>query len=157
MAAALFGRQHYRAALNMLRSYVRPIEGWRRYLFQSGNYPAAFEVRTPLGVVRPVLYSYHDFLTLNEVFCRKDYQVDRNLKTVLDVGSNIGISALFFLTRSDDIRVHCYEPLPQNVERLRENTAQFSDRVCIHDTAVGIENGEVEFGYEATGRYGGIG
>ena len=38
-------------------------------------------------------------------------------RAVIDLGSNIGISALYFLTRNADCRVWLYEPVPRNVER----------------------------------------
>jgi FkbM family methyltransferase len=75
----------------------------------------------------------------------------------VDIGSNIGISALFFLTRNDHSRCHLYEPVPENVKRLRDNLAGFEDRYDLHEAAVADRAGRVEFGVEPTGRYGGIG
>ena len=85
---------HYRALLGMIRSYPKPLDGLRRYLGKSGSYPCRFRVRTPLGVVAPKLYSSDDMRTLNEVFCRGDYRVGRRVLVAVDIGSNIGISAL---------------------------------------------------------------
>ena len=39
----------------------------------------------------------------------------------VDFGSNIGISALYFLTRNPSVQVYLFEPVPSNIERLREN------------------------------------
>jgi hypothetical protein len=36
-----------------------------------------------------------------------------------NIGANIDLAALFWLTRRPDCRVWCYEPNPQNVARLR--------------------------------------
>ena len=66
--------------------------------------------------------------TVNEVFCRRDYPVPPGARSVVDIGSNIGLSALFFLTRDESCRCWLYEPVPANVERLRANLRAFADR-----------------------------
>jgi len=76
---------------------------------------------------------------------------------VVDFGSNIGISAAYFLTRNREAFVYCHEPLAQNVERLRANLRAFEGRFALNELAVATEDGTVEFGWEPTGRYGGIG
>ena len=110
-----------------------------------------------MGVVAPVLHSPDDMLTVNEVFCREDYRAGTDVRVVVDVGSNIGISALYFLTRGPEVRVHAFEPVPVNVERLRANLAGFSERLSLREVAVAERTGRVRFGVEPTGRYGGIG
>ncbi|NND64873.1 MAG: FkbM family methyltransferase, partial [Gammaproteobacteria bacterium] len=114
-------------------------------------------VRTPLGEIAPKLYSHDDLLTVNEVFCRKDYVAGQSIRTVVDFGSNIGISALYFLTRNKDARCYLYEPDRRNVARLQDNLVDFTGRYQLFENAVSYESGVLEFGIEATGRYGGIG
>jgi len=136
--------------------YEDPLSGLNRYLTGRGTYPCSFKIRTPLGVIAPTLYSHHDMLTVNEVFCRMDYKCGEP-KVVVDFGSNIGISALYFLTRHPDVYCYLFEPLPQNVERLKTNLAHFERRYTLDPIAVGLKDGEVTFGFEPSGRYGGIG
>src|SRR5882757_6667268 len=93
------------ALARMPRRYRHPVEGARRYFTPGGSYPCRFEVRTPLGIVAPRLDSQHDMITVNEIFCRDDYRVEAGAEVVVDIGSNIGISALYFLTRSPSARV----------------------------------------------------
>lgn len=157
VAAALTERRHYHALWRMLRVYPRAPEMLGRYLFARGSYPATIQVRTPLGLVHPTVYSRHDVLTVNEIFCREDYAADAGTRVVVDIGSNIGISALYFLTRHRQTRTFLYEPVPANVERLRQNLAGYEDRFVLNVTAVAPESGETTFGVEETGRYGGIG
>jgi FkbM family methyltransferase len=107
--------------------------------------------------VRPRLATSHDLLTVNEVFCRLDYAAPADLGVVVDIGSNIGISALYFLTRNPDARCYLYEPVPANVARLRENLAPYKGRWTLEEVAVWDRDTVVEFGVEPTGRYGGIG
>jgi FkbM family methyltransferase len=112
-------------------------------------------VTTPIGRFPITLYSTHDLLTVNEVFCRRDYG-DGDGRVFVDVGANIGITALYFLTRDARNRVHCYEPVPRNVERLRVTLAGLEDRYQIEPVAVTVATGAVRFWTEPTGRYGEI-
>jgi FkbM family methyltransferase len=149
--------RNYLAAWRSLRVYPHPLDGMRRYFLGRGRYPCRFQVRTPLGVVAPVLHHPHDMFTVNEVFCRRDYDTSPEARVVVDVGSNIGVSALYFLTRNGEVRVHCYEPVPANARRLRANLAPFADRYELTEAAVADRSGRVSFGVEESGRYGGIG
>jgi FkbM family methyltransferase len=155
IAGAPFDLRHWRALRRMFRVYEHPLAATRRYLGNSGSYPWSPGLRTPLGVVRPELTSYHDLLTVNEVFCRNDYGHARDVRAVVDVGANVGLAALFFLTRSPDVRVWCCEPDPVNLARLRTTLSGHLDRVTIIAKAVTPE--PVDFvRFAAAGRYGHI-
>ncbi len=154
---AVFQRQHYVALRNMRRVYPAFWGNLWRYLSGRGEYPRKVEVRVPFGVVRPVLHTRHDLLTVNEIFCRKDYPADATDEVVLDVGSNIGISALYFLTRNETSRCYLFEPDKRNVEKLKHNLAGFEPRYRLREEAVSDIGGILQFGIESTGRYGGIG
>lgn len=154
---AVIGKQHYLALINMVRNYP---EFWRnitRYLTGSGQYPYEIKIRTPNGIISPTLYSHHDLLTVNEIFCRCDYFADKNDKVFVDFGSNIGISALYFLTRNKESKCYLYEPDGRNTVKMRKNLFGFEERYSLLEKAVSNERGKVEFGIEPTGRYGGIG
>jgi FkbM family methyltransferase len=139
----------------MPRRYPHFLDSARRYFTARGSYPHRCEIRTPQGIVAPTLFSQHDMITVNEAFCREDYAAGPDARVVVDVGSNIGISALYFLTRSPDARVWLHEPVPENAERLRRNLAGFKawrlDQVAVADRA-----GEESFSVEASGRYGAL-
>lgn len=154
---ALFQKQHWKAVANMFRVYDDTMDAYSRYLFARGAYPVSVSLRTPLGKVSPTVCSHHDILTVNEIFCREDYGAFASDRIMVDFGSNIGISALYFLTRSDSSFVYCYEPLPINCERLKRNLAKFGGRYQLAECAVALEDGTAQFGYEPSGRYGGIG
>jgi len=149
--------ENYRSALRIPSTAVHPLDFARRYFLGGGDYPAPCPVRTPLGIVAPTVYSHHDVFTVNEVFCRLDYRLPDGAVNVVDIGSNIGISALYFLTRSPRVRCRLFEPDPRNVERLRENLAGYEDRYVLREAAVADAGGRVSFGREASGRYGGVG
>jgi FkbM family methyltransferase len=156
LLTAPFQRPHYVALVNMRRRYPRFSNNLLRYLTGSGAYPYDIQVHTPVGLVSMRLHSHHDLLTVNEIFCREDYFADESLRHVVDLGSNIGISALYFLTRNYESTCVLYEPDPRNVERLRYNLRGYESRYQLVQTAVSDQSGTVEFGVEPTGRYGGI-
>ncbi len=157
VAGAVLERRHYHAALNMIRLYKEPAEMFRRYLTKGGEYPFTAHVKTPSGWLDLQLFSPDDVRTVNEIFCREDYPADTQDTVVVDFGSNIGVSAAYFLSRGPHVHTYLFEPLPANIERLQKNLAQFSSRYTLEEVAVGPTDGEVEFGYEETGRYGGVG
>ena len=157
IARNVLRRENYAAMWRMRSVAVEPRTMAWRYLSGRGDYPWSCAVRTPLGVVAPRTYSHHDVVTVTEIFCRLDYASPADARVVVDVGSNIGISALYFLTRNPQVRCHLYEPVARNAVRLRENLAGYEDRYALTEAAVWDRDATVEFGIEATGRYGGIG
>jgi FkbM family methyltransferase len=152
-----FQKRNYVALLNMHRSYPAFWENLRRYLSGKGAYPYRIEIRTPTGSVSPILYSNDDLLGVNEIFCRQDYFAGTTVKVVVDVGSNIGLSALYFLTRNRESACYLFEPDTRNVQRLRLNLIGFESRYFLREVAIWNYSGKVQFGLESTGRYGGIG
>jgi FkbM family methyltransferase len=149
--------RHYVALARALRVYERPFSDMKRYLLVKGTYPYRCKVRTPCGPVAPLLHHPHDMITVHEIFCREDYKTTAAARVVVDVGSNIGISALYFLTRHPDVRCYLYEPVPENVTKLEANLAAFRGRYELEQVAVADRAGTVSFGVEESGRYGGIG
>lgn len=149
--------RHYRAAATALKSVRRPFFFLARYALGIGRYPATIALRTPIGTVSLVVNSWHDLRTIHEIFCAGDYKAGPSDKVIVDYGSNIGVSAAYFLSRSSDSFVYLFEPLPSNLETLKANLRQFAGRYALEGVAVGLEDGKLEFGWEPTGRYGGIG
>lgn len=152
---ALFQPQHYRGLYSALTVYDRPVSRVLQYIRRTGSYPDVVTVRTPGGRVPIKLYSPDDLVTVNEIFCRQDYQTDGALRCVVDIGSNIGISALYFLTRNKTSRCYLYEPVPTNVDRLHQNLDTFG-RFEVNQCAIADFDGVADFGVEQSGRYGGL-
>ena len=153
---AIIGKQHYIAFLNIIKICPNYFDVFMRYFLGTGEYPYSIKIKTPLGLVYPVLYSYYDMLTVNEVFCRLDYGGNDKPKVVVDFGSNIGISALYFLTRNQYSKCYLFEPVPDNVNKLSNNLLHFSNRYILSEVAVSNENGIKKFGVEEYGRCGGL-
>jgi len=140
-----------------MRYHYDPIDFLARYLFKIGPYPSVQNLKYNNVRLNLTVYSWHDILTLNEIFFRRDYPIDDNDKVIIDFGSNIGISAAYFLSASDKSYCYLFEPLPMNVARLEKNLRGFDGRYKLERAAVDLTDGETNFGYESTGRYGGIG
>lgn len=145
----------YQAFRRMLKVYARPFDALTRYLFGRGAYPWAASIRTPIGRVSVILFHPQDMLTLNEIFCRQDYG-SGGQRVVVDLGANIGLATLYFLTRQPETFVYAVEPVPRNVERLRTNLAPFEARYMLYEKAVSTSSGPAPFVVEETGRLGGL-
>lgn len=153
---AAFEPRHYLGLLRGLWVYRRPFRQIWRYVAMTGAYPDRVAVRTPLGPVEIDLFAPDDLVTVNEIFCRNDYRPRVPLEVVVDLGANIGVSALYWLSRNERAFAYLYEPLPRNVERLRRNLSGFEGRFEIVEAAVGLADGRATFHWEPTGRYGGL-
>jgi FkbM family methyltransferase len=67
-------------------------------------------------------------------------------EVIFDVGANIGITVQrFHALLSGACVIHAFEPLPRNLELLRQNIAGLDHHVQVVAAAVGNENGRVIF------------
>ena len=155
-SAALFEKSFYIAFVNIFICFKRPLKILIAYVFEVGSYPENIFVRTPLGLQCMTAFSHHDLITIIECFGKLDYEAPQSLSVVVDFGSNIGVSALYFLTRNKGVKVYLFEPVPRNIERLKQNLKGFEERYELRECAVGIEDGSLDFACDDTGRYGGL-
>jgi len=156
IARSLVQPEHYSGLARSLRVYERPVDSLSRYFFGTGEWPAKVTVAAKSGRETLTVYSVHDMFTVHELFCRHDYAVPEGSKTIVDIGSNIGISARYFIAQAPTAKLHLFEPVPFNVERLRDQLGGFEDKFTLNEAAVAAEGGRVSFGVEPSGRYCGI-
>lgn len=64
---------------------------------------------------------------------------------IFDVGANIGVSALYFALTYPNAHIYCFEPLPDNLELLRHNTAPFQDRIHVVPYGLSDRSGKFEY------------
>jgi FkbM family methyltransferase len=147
---------NYAALARTWRVYEHPLTAASRYFLGSGDYPCSVRVRTPIGPRNITLFNSHDAMTVHEIFCREDYRCSSPPQVVVDLGSNIGVSALYFLTRSQSTYCELYEPDPRNLPKLLQNVQEYSGRFTLHEVAVADRQGVLSFGREQTGRYGSL-
>jgi FkbM family methyltransferase len=152
---APFDPGHYRTVGAVFSVFHEPLRALSSYALGRGRFPWQAVLRTPTGPVTITLHSAHDVFTVVEIFCRMEYG-ETGGEVVVDLGSNIGVSVVYFLTRRNGVRVYGYEPDPRNMARLEENLAPFRSQVTLTEAAVTVADGTARFRQEATGRYGGL-
>lgn len=144
---------NYTALGKMFMVHRNPVKAVFEEVFSLGRYPRTVTIRTPTGSEKVGLFSPADMSTLNLIFCRGDYYMPKGAKVIVDIGSNIGLSALFWLTRNDESYVYCYEPSPVSYERLERNLHTHLNRVSLNRAAVSDFAGMVRLGLEPSGVY----
>jgi FkbM family methyltransferase len=147
----LLDGSNYRAISRFFQVHRHPLRVMFEEIFSTGKYPRTIAIRTPVGPVSVQLFSAADLSTLNLVFCREDYYAPENTRVVVDIGSNIGLSALYWLTRNNESYVYCHEPAPVTYNRLVENLQPFQGRFAACNQAVSNFNGQATLGMEPSG------
>lgn len=118
------------------------------------NRPLTLSVAGPTDRLRFTVPDHAAFKVMGEIFCDGEYAVDLPSapRSILDLGSNIGASVLFFRLAYPDARIVAIEPSPNLVGLLRRNTRDLD--VEVRDVAVAAESGPLTF-YEATESWAG--
>jgi FkbM family methyltransferase len=126
---------------------------WLRDRLGRPQTPVAAAVTAPNGARVPLrLWSYIDVLVVRELFLDRDYRVpaDLDVRSVLDLGSNTGISIRFFRALYRDARIVGVEPDPRLFARLRENTRALAG-VSVQPVAASDRTGSARFFAAAEG------
>jgi FkbM family methyltransferase len=65
------------------------------------------------------------------------------VRTIVDVGANVGASALFWRARYPGARLLCFEPVAENFTLLLQNLAAYASTEC-HNEGLGSADAELE-------------
>src|SRR5580700_93674 len=134
----------------------------------SGKLPATLKPRewtirfrypAPIGSVRLHLRSNNgaDAFVHSEVFEHQYYRLPLRFApaTILDLGANIGFSAIYFARRYPGSRIACVEPVPDNVRlltrNLKDNAVEaevIAAAVDAKDGMVAMERSEADYGHK---------
>ena len=124
------------------------------------NDATAFSIRLDLGAAKPSTISLRavggDITILYEVFTERAYQIPDaalppdTVRTVVDCGAHIGLSALYFAYRYPRARVIAVEPNPTNFRMLAANTAQ-EPRITPIQACISDRSGVSHIGLEGPG------
>jgi len=93
-----------------------------------------------------------------EIFQNEIYSVDLNREkgrkiSILDVGSYIGLSVIYFKNRYPDSNIACFEPNPNVLPLLKENIFYNNlEDVKIHSVAIAKDSGQKKFYIDRSGR-----
>ncbi len=149
----IFRIENYLAINKFFKIHKKPFKSIIDEIFSLGKYPRLLYFNSPTGTAKVNLYSPNDFSTFNLIFCREDYIYKNRYKIVLDIGSNIGLSAIYWLTRNNKTLVYCYEPSSRNFKKLQENLQDFKGRFFIYKNAVSSKNFSSHLNLEESGVY----
>lgn len=90
-----------------------------------------------------------DWFVLHEVLRLGTYRLPRSLtdgaEYVVDLGANIGLTALWYAGVMPAARLACVEPARDNATLLRRNVEWLGERVTVVEAAVGPRRGTAEF------------
>ena len=134
MDFSLINLINLRCAYRIFFIFVNPFSFISYIFFPSKS--KKIQLRTPIGKVNVLMRNRQSARTLYSIFVREDYLIDKKYKNILDLGSNIGISALYFLTRNKKNRIYCVEPDPNNAYFLKKNLNSFKNRSKISFSAI---------------------
>jgi FkbM family methyltransferase len=92
-------------------------------------------LRRPSGTSVTLRPSSNDAYTFREIFIDEVYlaalQRVSPLRTIIDLGANIGLASLYFSAARPDVRSFCVEPEPANMMLLQRNMASWMHkRAC---------------------------
>src|SRR6059058_2841884 len=87
------------------------------------------------GVLHPVYIRAQssDEYTFQQIFINKEYDFPYNgqPQTLIDVGANIGLAAVYFANRFPGCQIICLEPEPGNLALLKKNTEMYPNIKCL--------------------------
>jgi FkbM family methyltransferase len=87
-----------------------------------------------------------DSFIFGEVFDHRYYDFELPVLpgTILDLGANVGYTAIFFGRKYAHAQIACVEPMPQNVAVLRQNLLLNNIQATVFDAAVAVEDGLIQ-------------
>lgn len=87
-----------------------------------------------------------DYGLLWEAFIDETYALDQIQapEVIVDLGSNIGASVLYFRMRYPKASIYGFEPDPNNFRRLQRNTRAL-DKITLREVAAWSSNGTIDF------------
>jgi len=141
-------RDRVRLAAGTLEFHAANLAGWDgRHARQT---PDRYGIRLEAGASDVWLRCRSgDLFILHEIFTCAAYRIPHaclgRVRTVVDLGANVGLTTLFFAQLFPEARYICVEPNPANAALLRRNTAWMGSRAEVIEAAVGAHSGQVSF------------
>lgn len=136
---------------NMLQANLkRTHHGWSGLANRVfGTAPVGVQLRFPPAMPFWYRRGTTDLLVLEQVFLDREYHIGpvapESIEYIVDLGSNIGVTAMFWAQRYPKARMVLVEPDPDNFQLLKRNTAAFQDRCTLLNVAVSDRRGSTSF------------
>ncbi len=89
-----------------------------------------------------------DLAALDEIFVQKEYEFNYvgDPKVILDLGANIGDTAIFYALKFPNAKIFAVEPNPHVHEKLEKNTLQFPN-IVVCKCAVSDTTGKINLNF----------
>lgn len=89
-----------------------------------------------------------DWIVLRGIWLHQDYfhSLIGQCRTILDVGANVGMAAVWFKLLNPEVHIACVEPDPRNVPLLRDNLAANGIEAQVFECAVAPRTGRARLG-----------
>ena len=145
------GPSRFRLAGNMLQANLKRMHhGWSSLANRVfGTAPVDVKLRFASDMPFSYRPGTTDLLVLEQVFLDGEYHVEPiapgSIEYIVDLGSNIGVTAMFWAQRYPHARMVLVEPDPDNFKLLQRNTAAFQHRCVLINAAVSDRRGETSF------------
>ena len=125
--------QHNGDIMNPMSDYPSPI--------------VEMELPVPWGR-RSIWIPRNERMRYDNIFVKREYDIPPNLLpsmplTVVDIGANNGLFALFMKSLRADSTIICFEPVPQTLELLRKNI-NGHDGIQVYDYALSDHSGTAD-------------
>jgi len=133
--------------LSILPRLIFTVRGWPHLLADAARRRGEpYQLHTKSGancLIRPGTSDWWIFL---EVFAFKIYQrVDADIlrsETIIDIGANVGLFAIYAATLNPKVQIHAFEPFPKNLEQMKANLRlNQNPHVRIYADAVSDQSG----------------
>lgn len=86
-----------------------------------------------------------DLSIIEEMFVMEEYKIENiNPSIIFDIGSNVGLSAIYFSLKYPDSKIYAFEPNKKTFLKMKRNVDSF-DNIEIFNWAVADHDGQVEF------------
>jgi FkbM family methyltransferase len=111
-----------------------------------GEWTIGFRFPEPVGSVRLLLRANAgaDAFIYSEVFEHQSYRIAnaRPPATILDLGANIGLSAIYFARCFPGAHLACVEPVPENLRLLSRNLELNGVAADVISAAIDVKEGK---------------
>ncbi len=87
-----------------------------------------------------------DLGVMKEIFLNNEYDlgIKKSPRIIFDLGSNVGLSVLYFKIKYPNSTIYAFEPSVESFEKLTKNTEQFKD-IHLYNIALSDKNDEQDF------------
>jgi FkbM family methyltransferase len=124
----------------------------RHVFWRLGLMPTEERVKLSSFPIRILLRrGTHDAHIAREIFQDCQYELieylamQNEVRTIVDVGANVGFSVLYFACCYPNAKIICFEPVPSHVSQINRHIDinLLASRVVLHTVAVSIKTGSI--------------